>query len=108
MNETHFVVPLQGSPSDRYRHRHTLAGGTVGGFVIQYEAQIEGEWHEIVRYDTAHGSPHKDILHPDGTSTKEEFPHYTRAEVMTLGQTDIRKNWQKYRERCERELRRLK
>jgi len=108
MSETQFIVPLHGSPTNRYRHRHTLEEGTVTGFVVQYEAEIEGEWREIVRYDTAHGSPHKDIMHPDGTTTKEGFPHYTRAEVMTLGQNDIRKNWQKYREQYEREMRKLK
>jgi len=47
-------------------------------------------------------------MHPDGSETKEEFPHYTRAEVMTLGQNDIRKNWQKYREQYEREMRKLR
>ena len=108
MSETQFIVPLHGSPANRYRHRHTLEEGTVTGFVIQYEAEIEGEWREIVRYDTTHGSPHKDIMHPDGSETKEEFPHYTRAEVMTLGQNDIRKNWQKYREQYEREMRKLR
>jgi len=65
MSETQFIVPLHGSPANRYRHRHTLEEGTVTGFVIQYEAEIEGEWREIVRYDTAHGSPHKDIMHPE-------------------------------------------
>ena len=106
MTETQFVVPLQGSPTDRYRHFHTLEEGMITSFVIQYEAEIDGKWREIVRYDTAHGHPHKDILHPDGTETKEEFPHYTPAEVMTLGQNDIRKNWKKYREQVEREMRR--
>jgi len=28
--------------------------------------------------------------------------------VMTLGQNDIRKNWQKYREQYEREMRKLR
>jgi len=31
-----------------------------------------------VRYDTAHGRPHKDILHPDGTQDKVEFYGYSR------------------------------
>ena len=45
---------------------------------------------------------------PDGTETKEEFPDYTSAEVMTLGQSDIRKNWARYREPYEREMRKRK
>ena len=106
MSETHFIVPLQGSSTNRYRHHHVFEDGVITDFVIQYEAEIDGKWHEIVRYDTAHDRPHKDVLHPDGTETKEEFPYYANAEVMTLGQNDIRKNWRIYREQYERELKR--
>jgi hypothetical protein len=106
MPETRFVAPIQGSAVDRYRHYHVWEGGVLLAFVIQYEAEIDGKWREIVRYDTAHGRPHKDVLHPDGVETKEEFPHYTNAEVLTYGQNDIRKNWCKYREQYERELKR--
>jgi hypothetical protein len=81
MSETQFVVPLQGSPINRYRHSHVFEEGVVTDFVIQYEAEIDGKWHEIVRYDTAHDRPHKDVLHPDGTETKEEFPHYTQFRM---------------------------
>jgi hypothetical protein len=58
-----FVVPLQGSHVDRYRHYHVLDKRTIKEFTIQYEAEIDGVWREIVRYDTAHGQPHKDSLH---------------------------------------------
>lgn len=105
MPEIRFVVPLQGSPIDRYRHYHLIDRRMVREFTIQYEANIAGEWHAIVRYDTAHGRPHKDVLQPDGTQTKEEFPYYTPAEVLTFGQNDIRRNWKKYRAQYEKEMR---
>ncbi len=105
MTVTQFVAPLQGSFTNRYRHYHVLEKGAVTAFTIQYEAEIDGEWRAIVRYDTAHGRPHKDILHPDGTETKEEFPYYTHLEVLTLGQNDIRKNWKQYRAWYEKEMR---
>jgi len=105
MTITRFVVPLQGGPVDRYRHYHALDRRTIKEFTIQYEAEIDGVWREVVRYDSAHGRPHKDVLHPDGTQTKEEFPYYTNAEVLTLGQNDIRKNWKRYREQYEKEMR---
>ncbi len=100
-----FVVPLQGSPTNRYRHYHLIDKRVVKEFTIQYEANIDGEWQEIVRYDTAHGRPHKDVLHPGGAQTKEEFPYYTHAEVLTFGQNDIRRNWKKYRAQYEKEMR---
>ena len=105
---TQFVVPLQGSHTDWYRHYHVLEKRTVTEFTIQYEAEIENVWREIVRYDNAHGRPHKDLLHPDGTATKEEFLFYTNAEVLTFGQNDIRKNWKKYRGQYEKEMRKIK
>ena len=45
------------------------------------------------------------MLQPDGTQTKEEFPYYTPAEVLTFGQNDIRRNWKKYRIQYEKEMR---
>ncbi|MBI5650158.1 MAG: hypothetical protein HZC40_06910 [Chloroflexi bacterium] len=108
MPTTQFTVPLQGSPTDRYRHYHVFEKGAITTFTMQYEAEIDEQWRAIVRYDTAHGRPHKDLLHPDSAATKEEFPHYTNAEVLTIGQDDIRKNWKKYRAQYEKEMRRLK
>ncbi len=108
MAVTQFIVPLQGSPTNRYRHYHISERGVVTAFTIQYEAEIDGTWFEIVRYDTAHGRPHKDVLHPDGAESKEEFLNYTNAEVLTFGQNDIRKNWKQYRERYEKEMRKRK
>ncbi len=105
MTVTRFIIPLQGSPGDRYRHYHVLDKRAVKEFTIQYEAEIDGVWREIVRYDTAHDQPHKDLLHPDGTVTKEKFTYYTNAEVLSFGQNDIRKNWKKYRAQYEKEMR---
>ena len=99
------TLPLQGSPIDRYRHLHVSDRGKVLEFTIQYEAHTDGVWHEIVRYDMAHGRPHKDLLHPDGTETKEEYLYYDVDQVLTLGQNDIRKNWTAYREQYEKEIR---
>lgn len=28
------------------------------GFVLSYRAYIEGEWHEVIRFDTAHNYLH--------------------------------------------------
>ena len=95
---------MPGSNQDRYRHYHLSRRGRVIEFIVQYEALIKGKWRAIVRYDTAHGRPHKDIVHPDGTQTKIEFPYYRNEKVLTIGQNDIRDNWERYREQYEREM----
>lgn len=107
MSKREFVVYLDPDQRlNRYRHRHEWERGQIAEFRIQYEALIEGEWRAIVRYDSAHGSPHKDILHPDGTETKEWFTFYSNAQVLTIGQRDIMENWPLYRARYEKEMER--
>jgi superfamily II DNA or RNA helicase len=100
---TYYFTPER---KDRFRYYHYLIGGRIVRFRIQYEALIGEGWHAIVRYDTAHGRPHQDVLHPDGSQDKVEFYGYSEAEVLTLGERDIKTNWQRYRAEYERELKR--
>ena len=86
----------------RHRHRHVWQQGNIVEFRIQYEALIEGKWHTIVRYDSAHGNPHKDTLHPNGSETKEWFTLYSNAEVLTIGQRDIIKAKKMLKQNIER------
>lgn len=106
MGEREFIVYLDPHERlNRYRHFHTWQGNQITEFRIQYEAFIDNNWHPIVRYDTAHGKPHRDILHPDGSEMKEWFTLYSKAEILTVGQRDIVENWQSYRARYESEMR---
>lgn len=89
---------------NRHRHRHLWNGREITEFRIQYEGYIDGLWHPIIRYDNAHGYPHHDIIHPDGTQTKERYPNYTNAEVLTIGQRDIVENWRAYRDAYMKEM----
>jgi hypothetical protein len=97
---------LDEAQENRYRHRHVWEKGKIVEFRIQYEAFIDGQWHPVLRYDTAHGQPHRDILHADGTQTKEVYPGYSNAEVLTLGQRDVIENWQVYRTAYQKEMER--
>ncbi|MBI4771961.1 MAG: hypothetical protein HY784_16495 [Chloroflexi bacterium] len=104
MSEKEYLYYLSPERLDRFRYRHITEGGRVVAFSIQYEALIAGEWRPIVRYDTAHGWPHRDTLHPSGPQTKQTFPGYSAAEVLTLGERDLKASWQEYRARYEEEL----
>ncbi len=106
MSETSFVIALDETQENRYRHWHRFHRGEITEFLIQYEALIAGHWHPIVRYDTAHGIAHRDLCHPNGTQTKEFFSgHYSNADIMTAGQRDILENWSMYRAAFEEEMR---
>jgi hypothetical protein len=104
LGEKSFVVPLGDSDSDRYRLYCVTERGRVALFRVQYEAFIDSKWQPIVRYDTAHGFPHRDLLHRDRPEAKTEYPGRFNAEVLTLGQEDIKRNWQTYRARYEEEM----
>lgn len=104
MGEKSFVVPLGESDRDRYRLYCMTEKGQVNIFRIQYEAFIDGKWRPIIRYDTAHGFSHRDLLHPNRSPEKTKYPGRSNAEVLTLGQEDIKRNWQAYREQYEKEM----
>lgn len=100
------MIYLDEAQENRYRHRHVWERNQVTEFTIQYESLISGQWHSILRYDTAHGQPHRDLLHPDGTQTKEMYPNYRNAEVLTIGQRDIIENWPTYLATYQKEMER--
>lgn len=104
MSEKEFLIYLDEAPENRYRYWHIWEKGAIVEFRIQYEAFIADHWHPIVRYDSAHGQPHRDVLHPDGSETKEWYAGYRNAEVLSIGQRDIAANWSAYRARYEREM----
>jgi hypothetical protein len=88
----------------RYRHLHVSERKKIVEFRAQLEILVEDEWHPVVRYDTAHGKAHRDVLHPDGSQSKDWFEGYTIEEVLTIGQKDILENWSAYRDRFVKEM----
>jgi hypothetical protein len=75
-------------------------GAEVTAFAVKLEAFIEGKHREIVRYDTGHGRPHRDVLDWQGK------PIHPRKRWAPLGTTnnqaltdaidDITENWERY------------
>lgn len=55
---------------DRLRIEYLHEGRNVLTFVVQYEVRLSGKHYPVVRYDTAHGTPHCDILDGQGNKTK--------------------------------------
>jgi hypothetical protein len=104
MSEKEFLIYLDEAQENRYRYWHVWEQDAIVEFRIQYESIIEGHWHPVVRYDSAHGRPHRDILHPNAPETKDWYPGYRNADVLSIGQRDIVANWPGYRVKYEREL----
>ncbi len=92
------------SDKDRKRHEHMIEKGEVTGFVVQYETLFDDKWVPIVRYDTAHGYAHKDLMNPDGSKEKIFLGEADFNEVLTLADIDINENWERYKERYIRRI----
>ena len=105
MGEKEYLFYLDEALRNRYRYWHVWERGKIIEFCVQYEALIAGQWHAVVRYDSAHGEPHRDLLRPDGTEIKSQYQGYTNAEVLTIGRQDIVANWRRYRIAYEKEMR---
>jgi hypothetical protein len=94
---------IQLSEDDRLEITIQKEGGVVEGFVVNYVATISGKDHSVVRYDTRHGFPHRDVVRPSGgVVRKERLPDVGRQALVDLAIDDLKANWQTYRRRFER------
>jgi len=102
MKIVEYVIPL--SFDGRRRTRHLREHNNIIEFVVQYELNIGNKWYPVVRYDTAHGFAHKDILTYTGNVGKESLPFDDFNLALTFAEKDLKDNWQKYRENFLKEV----
>jgi len=95
VKETRYVVLL--ASDCRRRHRHRQVGKWVTEFSVQIEVLIRGQWQAVVRYDTAHGFAHRDLIHGDGAVEKTPLHVASLNEALTVAENDLRANWLRYR-----------
>jgi len=95
MSTVEFIAML--TPEDRYRHFHRRVKNSVVEFMLQYETKIGGEWHPVVRYDTAHGFAHRDLMDRSGREKKTPVFARNLNEALTFADYDIKSNWRMYK-----------
>lgn len=95
--EVEYVIRL--GISDRYRHKHVRGKGRVVYFRIQYETRLEDKWYPVVRYDTAHGFAHRDLINRKGEVVKTPLFISDYNDALTFGESDLKANWEIYKER---------
>ncbi|MCF6149868.1 MAG: hypothetical protein E3K37_14540 [Candidatus Kuenenia sp.] len=98
MQEIDYIIYLTAESIDRLRVCAQKEKGIILEFVVQYEALISEQWQPIVRYDTAHGFAHKDVMKADGKTIKQPLFFETYNLAFTFATIDLKVNWKKYRE----------
>lgn len=102
MKEIEYVIYLTAESADRLRRYAQKEKSIILEFVVQYEAKISEKWQQIVRYDTAHGFAHKDIMKAGGGAIKIPLFFETYNIAFTYATIDLKANWKKYRETFKR------
>ena len=79
--------------------------GNVTEFVVKLLSIFDGKWHEIIRYDSGQGCPHKDILNIEGKPIKKVWYDFLdNSQALTMAITDIKDNFEFYKERYKKWL----
>ena len=104
MPEKEFAKLLGNLGTDRLRIWLRTERGQITDVVVQYEAWINDEWVAIVRYDTSHGYPHRDVLHPNGAKDKYPLSFPDLEAFSQYAEQDLKDRWDWYRERFLREI----
>lgn len=79
--------------------------GIVVNFRVQYQAMIDDVLYPVVRYDNAHGYPHRDLLDQNGDTIMETPVDGNLKDALRLAITDIKENWPRYRLAFTRRMR---
>lgn len=72
--------------------------------MVQYETYLKEHWFPVIRFDTAHGFAHLDIIHFKGKTEKVPLGITNFNEALTFAQNEIRKEWQNHKRRFVREV----
>ena len=92
---TEYAIRL--GPNDRYRHLHIRAKDAIVFFRVQYETMVKGRWLPVVRYDSAHGYAHRDLLDQKGNVSKTPLFNQGLNDALTFAESDLKANWLKYK-----------
>ncbi len=69
--------------------------GVVKDFLVQLEI-YQDAWSACIRYNYAHGKPHKDILYSDGRKKKVWIDVDNLSALIDAAQRDLSENFYQY------------
>lgn len=92
--ESDYTIAITGDV--RLRLRYRVSGNDVEAFTVQLELMVNGEWLPVVRYDGAHGVPHRDVLNRAGNVIAKEWLPGSFNEVLTSSRRELEVNWRQH------------
>jgi hypothetical protein len=87
-NRIEYIIRI--GPFDQYRHLHIKERGKIVFFRVQYETKINQIWYPVVRYNTAHGFAHRDLLNFKERG-RNNFLNYASQLQATFARSQITK-----------------
>lgn len=80
--------------------------GQVTVFTLQLEFLVDDEWLPAVRYDTAHGEAHIDLIDPSGLQYDKVWLGETAPfnALLTLIEDELEEDADEHRQRFHRQL----
>jgi hypothetical protein len=93
-------LQLDDSGQEWVRVHLWISGGQVTDFMVQYETTLAGKLAPVVRYDTAHGYAHRDVLDRQGrTISKTPLGQHTSLnDAFQDAMQDVRRHWRYYQQ----------
>lgn len=86
---------------DFLRYRIMKEDGRLVDFVVQYEVTLDGQRMPVIRYDGSHPRCHFDRYNRRGNKTEQHWldEGLSENDCLSVGQQDLRENWQRHRTR---------
>ena len=79
--------------------------GLVISYVVKLVLSVGKRYYEVVRFDSAHGCPHKDILDEKGVVVRKIwFESLDNQQGLDMAVKDIKDNYELYVERLNKWL----
>ena len=103
MPKRYFKIDLSGGAQIHVFFQ--TASGLIINFVVKLILKMNGTNYEVVRFDSGHNCPHKDILDIQGRVVKKVWYEFLdNKQALDLGIKDLKDNHELYIERFKKWL----
>ena len=81
------------------------ASGLIINFVVKLILKVNDTYYEVIRFDSGHGCPHKDVLDKQGKVIRKIWYEFLdNKQALDLGIKDLKDNYELYIERFKKWL----